>query len=174
MIGSDERTELRVVFDALNDTLAARGLESELCAAGGTVIPLVFHSEPKSRNVKSLFAGAQRLQEAANEVGAARELDPRWLSFAVRDFLSSAPRPFLDLSHLRVYDGNPGYLLAMKCASLHADASYDALEDIRYLLRFLDLHDPESAQRTIRPFLSDRQLPATARATLEELTGGHW
>jgi hypothetical protein len=68
-------------------------------------------------------------------------LDPAWLNDAVKGYLS--PRGefdrFLELPHLKVFVARPEYLLAMKCAALRLGEEFHDLDDVRYLLRYLNV-----------------------------------
>ena len=153
--------DLRMHFELLNQELRDRGASAELCVAGGAVITHIFQSEPRSRSVEGLFAPGSLLREAAAAVGAARGLQNRWLSDAVRRFLGRRARsdPFLELSHLKVFSPPPEYLLAMKCAAWRLGEEGAGVEDIRYLLRFLDLTSIEEALDVVRMYFEERQLP---------------
>ena len=47
--------------------------------------------------------------------------------------------PFLELPHLRVFVARPTYLLAMKCAAMRLGEEFHDLDDVRYLLRYLNI-----------------------------------
>ena len=87
-------------------------------------------------------------------------LDPR------RDF-----EPFLDLPHLKVFVARPEYLLAMKCASMRRGEEFHDLEDVRYLLRYLDVAGPEEAISIVHRYFDEAQLLPKTRLILEDLLG---
>jgi hypothetical protein len=96
---------------------------------------------PATRDVDAFFRPSREVREAAARVAARSGVPDRWLNDAVKGFLS--PRgeydPYLELPHLRVFVARPEYLLAMKCASMRLGAEFHDLDDVRYLLRYLNL-----------------------------------
>ena len=47
--------------------------------------------------------------------------------------------PFLELDHLRVMVAQPEYLLAMKCIAMRIGAEFHDEDDVRFLLRWLNV-----------------------------------
>lgn len=94
-----------------------------------------------------------------------------WLNDAVKGYLS--PRgeydPFLDLPNLRVFVARPEYLLAMKCAAMRLGAAFHDLDDVRYLLRYLNIEDAEEALAIVTRYFGEEHLPPKTRLALEEL-----
>ena len=99
------------------------------------------------------------------------ELPETWLNDAVKGFLS--PRgefdPYLELRHLRVFTARPEYLLAMKCASMRLGAEFHDLDDVRYLLRYLNISSVDTALEIVRRYFDEKLLPPKTRLALEEL-----
>jgi hypothetical protein len=97
-----------------------------------------------------------------------------WLNDAVKGFLS--PRgdydPYLELPHLRVFVARPEYLLAMKCASMRLGEEFHDLDDVRYLLRYLNIASTEQALDVVSRYFDEAQLPPKTRLALEELLPG--
>jgi hypothetical protein len=77
--------------------------------------------------------------------------------------------PYLELPHLRVFVARPEYLLAMKCASMRLGEEFHDLDDVRYLLRYLNLSSVEQALTVVTRYFSQEQLPPKTRLALEEL-----
>jgi len=89
----------------------------------------------------------------------------------VKDYLS--PRgefdPFLELAHLRVFVARPEYLLAMKCAALRLGAEFHDVDDVRYLLRYLNIETSEQAMTIVTRYFDESRLLPKTRLALEEL-----
>ncbi|MDA0327798.1 MAG: hypothetical protein O2958_02115 [Gemmatimonadetes bacterium] len=160
-------------FRALNAELARRGVEVELCLVGGAVMVVAFNANAQTRRVRALFASSARCVDAAATVAARLGAAPDWLNASVRQFLvgrsQPATAPYLDTTHLKVYEARPEYVLAMKVAALDVDRGPDATADIRYLLRFLDLATVEDTTGTVGLYFRDRQLPEDAAGRLGEI-----
>lgn len=77
----------------------------------------------------------------------------------------------VELSHLRVFVARPEYLLAMKCAALRLGEEFHDLDDVRYLLRYLDISSSEEALAVVARYFDDEHLPPKTRLALEEILG---
>ena len=77
--------------------------------------------------------------------------------------------PFIEREHLRVFVARPEYLLAMKCVSMRLGEEFQDLDDVRFLLRYLNLDSVEAALDTVRRYFDDEQIPPKTRFALEEL-----
>jgi hypothetical protein len=78
---------------------------------------------------------------------------------------------FLELSHLRVFVAEPHYLLAMKCASMRLGAEFHDLDDVRYLLRHLNIETVSDALAVVAKYIPAERIPPKTRYALEELLG---
>jgi hypothetical protein len=75
---------------------------------------------------------------------------------------------FLELPRIQVFAPPVEYALAMKVASLPPD-SPRAVDDIRFLLRLLNLGTAAAATDVISRYVAERHLPAHARDVLQRL-----
>ena len=72
-------------------------------------------------------------------------------------------------SNLRVMVAAPEYLLAMKCLSMRIGAEFRDEEDVRYLLRYLNLETYDAAVEVITRYYPLERFPAKTLYALEEL-----
>lgn len=109
------REHILELFDRLNEELQQVDSIGELYRVGGAVMCLALNARESTADVDALFEPTQTVREAAVRVGAADGVGSKWLSDAVKGFLSPNGDfdPFLELSHLRVFVAHPEYLLAM-------------------------------------------------------------
>ena len=132
---------------------------------------LVFDARPATRDVDAFFRPTKLIREAAARVAAKEGVPETWLNDAVKGFLS--PRgdfdPYLELPHLRVFTARPEYLLAMKCASMRLGEEFRDLDDVRYLLRYLNISTVEAARDIVRQYFDDDMLAPKTWLALEEL-----
>ncbi len=165
------RTEILRLFERLDAELASGGTEGEIFLVGGAVMCLALQARAATRDVDAVFRPAREIREAAARVAASADVPERWLNDAVKCFLS--PRgdfdPFLELPHLRVFVARPEYLLAMKCASMRLGEEFHDLDDVRYLLRYLNLSTAGEALGVVTLYFDEDQLPPKTRFALEEL-----
>ena len=76
---------------------------------------------------------------------------------------------YLEMSHLRVFVAQPTYLLAMKCAAMRIGEEYHDVDDVRYLLRYLNISTVAEAMRVVTTYFDESQLQPKTRLALEEL-----
>lgn len=71
--------------------------------------------------------------------------------------------------HTRVLVARPEYLLAMKCASMRLGEEFHDLDDVRYLLRYLNITSAEEALALVMRYFEEDQLLPKTRLALEDL-----
>ncbi len=150
------------------------GVEGELYLVGGAVMCLAFNARASTHDVDGFFHPTQAVREAAARVAARTGAPDRWLNDAVKGYLS--PRGSFDLflswSHLRVFVAQPTYLLAMKCAAMRLGEEFRDMDDVRFLVRYLNLDDPKDAMEIVTQYFDEAQLQPKAWLALQELLGG--
>lgn len=168
------KADIRRLFELLDVELGARDAEGELYLVGGAVMCLAFDAREATKDVDALFKPARLIREAAARVAAKVGIDERWLNDAVKGFLSARGEfdPFLELPHLKVFVAQPRYLLAMKCAAMRLGEEFHDLDDVRYLLRYLNIATPEEALAIVERYFGDTELLPKTRLILEELLAG--
>lgn len=164
-------TDLRRLFALLNEELRKVGTEGELFLVGGAVMCLAYEARPSTQDADGWFRPAKQVREAAARVAAAVGLQPDWLNDSVKGFLSDHGQysTFLSLDHLRVMVAQPDYLLAMKCLAMRIGAEFHDEDDVRYLLRLLDLRTAPAAVATITRFYPLERFPQKTLYALAEL-----
>ena len=134
---------------------------------------LVFRAREATRDIDALFEPTEAVREAAARVAARTGVPANWLNDAVKVFLGPinafASPPYLELSHLRVFVAQPQYLLALKCASMRLGPEFHDEDDIRYLLRYLNIETLAEAIAIVEQYVPPDQIPAKTRYALEEL-----
>jgi hypothetical protein len=165
------RADIRRLFDALNAELGKEEAEGEIYLVGGAVMCLVFEARAATRDVDAYFRPTKLIREAAARVAAKEGVPERWLNDAVKGYLS--PRGefehYVELTHLRVFTARPEYLLAMKCVALRLGEEFRDLDDVRYLLRYLNITTVETALEIVTRYFDDRLIAPKTRLALEEL-----
>ena len=115
--------------------------------------------------------GAEEIRKAAARAAAKAGLPSDWLNDAVKGYLSDRGdfAPFLELDHLRVLVALPQYLLAMKCLAMRIGAEFHDEEDVRFLLRLLDIRAYDRALAVITKYYPLERFPQKTLYALEEL-----
>ena len=176
MRGSPRLTgaDIRRLLQLLDAELAREGVEGEIYLVGGAVMCLVFGARAATRDVDAEFRPSRLVRQAALRVASQANVPDTWLNDAVKGFLS--PRgdydPYLELPHLRVFTASAPYLLAMKCAAMRIGEEFQDLDDVRYLLRYLNVERVDEALEIVGRYFDERQLPPKSRLALEELLSG--
>ena len=165
------RADIRRLFALLNTELAAVSVEGEIYLVGGAVMSLAFDAREATRDVDALLRPAKAVREAAARVAAKAEVPASWLNDAVKGLLGSHPEfdAFLELSNLRVFVARPEYLLAMKCVAMRLGEDVRDVDDVRYLLRYLNISDAATALAVVTRYFDEAQIPPKTRLALEEL-----
>jgi hypothetical protein len=155
----------------MNEELRGADSEGELFLVGGAVMCLAYAARPSTQDVDALFRPPSDVRAAAARVAIRAGLNPDWLNDSVKAYLSAQGEfaPFLELDHLRVMVAQPEYLLAMKCLAMRIGAEFHDEDDIRYLLRHLDIRSYEKAIAVITKYYPKERFPQKTLYALAEL-----
>ncbi len=167
------KAEILQLFELLDVELGARGASAELYLVGGAVMCLALGARDATRDVSALFKPAAVVREAAARVAGMAGVSSAWLNDAVKAWLS--PRGefdgYLELPHLSVFVAQPAYLLAMKCAAMRLGEEFHDLDDVRFLLRYLNITTAREALAVVTRYFDAPAIPVKTRLVLEELLG---
>jgi hypothetical protein len=164
-----DRARLREAFDLLASKLARRGVVGEVHVFGGAAMVLVFDERAATRDVDALFEPDGPMLEAAREVSDELGLPRSWLNNQASSYVSGRAgrgTPVYDHPNLRVLTTPAEHLLAMKVRA--ARAVRDA-EDMRLLLRSLDVTTVDHAIEIVARYFPDEPLSSRSRQMLEDV-----
>lgn len=165
------KKDITHLFELLNDELEKEDIKGELYLVGGAVMCIAFQSRPSTRDVDALFLPASEVRLAASRVASHAGIEIDWLNDAVKGYLSPNGEfdLFLEFDHLSVLIAQPEYLLAMKCLAMRIGEEFHDEEDIRYLLRYLNIESYDKAVEVIFAYYPEKQFPQKSLYALEEL-----
>jgi hypothetical protein len=165
------RADIRRLLEMLNAELAAEDVQGEIHMVGGAVMCLALNARDAAQDVEAFFRPARAIREAVARVAARAELPESWLNDAVKGFLSTRGTydPFIELSHLRVYVARPEYLLAMKAVAMRLGEEFHDLDDVRFLLRYLNITTLDEAMAIVLRYFDAQHIRPKTRFALEEL-----
>jgi hypothetical protein len=165
------KADLLRLFALLDAELGAQKTVGEVYVVGGAVMCLALDAREATRDVDALFRPARIVREAVARVAARANVPVDWLNDAVKGFLSPHGTfdDYLELPHLRVFVAQPAYLLAMKCAAMRFGEEFHDVDDVRYLLRYLNITTVAEALELVTTYFDASQLPPKTRFALEEL-----
>lgn len=164
-------TRIRELFDLLNGRLSDEDVIGELYLVGGAVMALAFAARPSTNDVDALFLPKETVRRLAREVAVHAGVPENWLNDAAKGFLTDRGEfsPWLELSNLRIFIPVPEYLLAMKCIAFRLGPEFRDEEDVRYLLRYLNLERAEDALAIIERYFPADRIPPKTRFALQEI-----
>ncbi len=167
------KADILRLLHLLNEELGVLEVEGEVYLVGGAVMCLTLNARQSTRDIDAFFKPTQVIREAAVRIAAKANVPDNWLNDAVKGYLSPKGEfaDYLDLKHLRVFVAKPEYLLAMKCASMRLGEEFHDLDDVRYLLRYLNVNNSEEAMTIVLHYYSQMHLLPKTRLALEELLG---
>jgi hypothetical protein len=113
------------------------------------------------------------VREAATRIAADLGLDDDWLNDAVKGYLSTKADfdDYLELTNLRVLTATPEYLLAMKCLAMRLGEEFQDEQDVRFLLRYLNITRYDAAVEVVARYYPIERVPQKALYALEEMLG---
>lgn len=165
------RDDIRRLLELLDQELATTETHAELYLVGGAVMCLALGARDATRDVDALFRPTARVREAAARVALRAEVPPDWLNDAVKGWLGDRGQftSWLELPHLTVFVAHPAYLLAMKCMAMRIGAEFQDIDDVRYLLRHLNITRATDALAVMAEYFDEAAIPLKTRLALEEL-----
>ena len=159
------------LFELLNDELARSDTQAELYLVGGAVMCLALGAREATKDIDAWFVPTAKVRAAAARVAVAAQLPADWLNDAVKTFLS--PRGdfdrHLERSHLQVFVATPRYLLALKCMAMRIATEHRDIDDVRYLLRYLNITGVDEALEVVTQYFDAALVSPKMRSAMEEL-----
>lgn len=165
------KQEIERLLKLLEEKLKSRSVIGEIYLVGGAVMCLVFNARPATKDIDAYFKPSSIIREIAEEIANEKDLENNWLNDAVKGFLSNKGKfsSYLELPHLKVFVATTEYLLAMKCLALRIGAEFSDENDIRYLLRYLNIEKYQDALNIITQYYPIEKFPQKTLYALEEI-----
>jgi predicted nucleotidyltransferase len=166
-----DRAAIEDAFRRLGDRLARRGVVADLYVFGGAAMALAYDARRSTRDIDAVFQPHGVVLDEARAVADELGLPQWWLNEQASAYVApggdtNAPRVF-DHPGLRVSAASPEHLLAMKVlAARRRDA-----DDIRFLVKHLNLTTVEEVLGLCAEVFPDEEVPARARLVLEDAFG---
>lgn len=165
------RDEIISLLQLLDKELERDGICGELYLVGGAVMCLAFDARRVTRDIDGFFHPTSAVRAAARRVAEFRKLPEGWLNDGVKGFLSETGefQEYLSLPNLRVSVARPEYLLAMKCMAMRIGGGHRDWEDVRFLLRYLNIERYDAALKMVTCYYPPDKIPQKTLYALEEL-----
>ena len=167
------KSDIVRLFERLDQELAGMGTKGELYLVGGAVMCLVFEARESTKDLDAFFKPVRVVRKAAARMAADLGLDDHWLNDAVKGYLSTNAdfNDYLELPNLRVLTASPEYLLAMKCLAMRLGEEFQDEQDVRFLLRYLNITRYEAAVEVVARYYPIERVPQKTLYALEEILG---
>ena len=162
---------IRELLELLNTELASSDAVGELYLVGGAVMCLVFNTRPSTKDIDAYFAPKEHIREAAKRISEKEGVAEDWLNNAVKGFLRKEGdyNEYLALSNLNIFIAKPEYLLAMKSLAMRLGPGFHDEDDLRYLLRYLNIDKYADALTVIEKYYPLERFPQKILYALEEI-----
>ena len=167
MRGPLDAAQLRRLFEELSEELRWTRTRVQIYVVGGAAMSLAFARDRTTLDVDArIDSGHQRMIEAVHQVARKHGLDDNWLNEQATTAIPRKPdataRVLFQSPYLTVTGASARHLLAMKLlAARRADE-----QDIRTLVRHLDLRRPEDAVAIYEELFPDEALKEAAAQLL--------
>ena len=158
-------------LQALDRQLAILELDVEFYFIGGAILHQTFAMRPATVRPHAMFKPSGLLAQATEEVARSQAWPATWLEDALREILRPGPRAarFIDLRRLKAFRPPPEYALAIKVAAAASPIGAREVDDLRFLLRSLNLTTADAALAVVTRYFAERYLPPDAPAMLDRL-----
>ena len=163
--------QIKDLFCELDRQLKKQSICGELFLVGGAVMCLVYESRDSTVDIDAVFHPSSEIRAIAGKIGRKEKIGEKWLNDGVKGFLSEAGdyKPYLNLENLKAFTATPFYLLAMKCLAMRIGAEFHDVEDVRFLIRYLNLETYEEVLEQIGKYYPLERFPAKTKYALKEL-----
>lgn len=170
MAGLSENT-IRSLFNQLNEELRTTEISGEIYLLGGAVMCLAFHARIATKDIDAVYAPKAAIRDAVRKIAAKNSLPDDWLNDAAKGFLSEKQdfRKFLELSNLQIFVPQPEYLFAMKSLAMRLGPEFSDEQDVRFLIRALNLNSLNKALEIIQLYYPLNRLQNKTVYALEEI-----
>ena len=153
------------------------GIRLEITIYGGSAMLLAYNSRATTKDIDAILVPKEEGERLAAQVARELELPEDWISSDVSQFVSptrEAKRRLADIEEetgLIVHAPTARYLLAMKALACRRPiAGYRGdLDDLRFLIRKLEIHSVEQIQEIIDSFYPDDVIRDDDRILLKTL-----
>ncbi|MGD8282034.1 MAG: DUF1778 domain-containing protein [Gemmatimonadota bacterium] len=161
------------LFAALGAEISTTPVEVEFYFLSGALLFQAFSADPSTVHISAQFQPAAPVEAAIRAVAQAHGVDDNWPHESAQALLSGppggAPLPFVELPRVRLFQPRPAYLLAVKCGAMTLGEDFRETEDVRFVLRAMNVTTPELAVSLVDAYLAERQLAPDTLTRLESI-----
>ena len=169
-----DKQEILKNLHRLNEELALKKIEGEICVFGGAFMVLTYNSRKSTKDIDAVFAPKNEFYQAVRSLSDRYNLNPDWLNDSVKGFIYSdfEKHLYLELSNLKILTPAPEYILVMKLMADRED-SYDE-QDIKTLLQELNIKDSKQVLDLLDTIVPEKLLNVRIKYRIIELIEEIW
>ena len=169
-----DRASIRALLEELGSRLDGRGIEARMFVVGGSAMALAFSARRVTRDIDAVFEPKAEVYAEASTMARDRGLPEGWLNDAVKGLLPDRGSPVegsasFSVVGLKVGIASAEYLFAMKAMAARQETDGD---DLRELVRQLDLPDANAALALVERYYGQGRLSVKTQLIIEDLFGG--
>jgi len=163
----------------LGECATEEGLTLEVCLYGGTLMMLAYDARNATKDVDAVVQPAEVGKRLIKKVAKELQLPENWLNDDVRMFIAPKGETRnlpLQFQGLHLTAPTAAYLLAMKAMACRPSlpGNEGDLDDLRFLIRKLEITSVSQIQATIDTYYPDDVLPPQDKALLDILIAEAW
>jgi len=168
-----DKTEIEKYLRALNNRLEKENIIGEVVLFGGAVMCLVFDSREQTKDIDAVYYPKEVINRIIHQMATEYGLRENWFNDSVKGFLSGAPdlQKVKDYGNLIVYSPSAEYVFAMKCYACRILEEKSDIDDIKFLLKHLEVKDYDTALQIIGKYYSMDRISVKTKYVLEQLIG---
>jgi hypothetical protein len=164
------RDEMAYYLRILNEKLRQHNMRGEIGIFGGAVMCLGLNAREMTHDIDAVFKPKAEMRHLIAEIAEENGLSKDWLNDGVKGFTSTNNDMILfdRLSNIDIYMTRPEYLFSMKCLSCRT-MDKNELNDIRFLVKYLNITSIEQAFDIIRNYYPDNMIKPKTQYMLMEI-----
>jgi hypothetical protein len=165
------RVRIVELLKEIDKKLLNEGIKGEIYLLGGAVMCLCFNARESTKDIDAIFLPKSKIRNIAEVIAVDNGLPKDWLNDAVKGFLSKDAEynSFGEFNALKVFVAKAEYILAMKSLAMRIGEEFHDEDDVRFLLRYLNITSFNQAISIITNYYPLEMFPQKTLYVLEEL-----
>ncbi|MCK4763911.1 MAG: hypothetical protein KAW12_17045 [Candidatus Aminicenantes bacterium] len=159
-------------LEELSVEIGKEDLKGEILLFGGAAMVLAFNARPSTKDVDAIFQPKIKIYELSKRIAERHNLPEDWLNDSVKGFIrtdSFTYKLLVRFENLSVYVPEPEYLLAMKSISMRIGIESSDIDDVKYLIDYLELDTLDDIFDIIQKYYPKSQIPQKTYYAIEEI-----
>jgi len=159
-------------LEELSAELEKQNLKGEILLFGGAAMVLAFNARTSTKDVDAIFRPKKEIYAISEKIARKHHLPAGWLNDSVKGFITSdsfKQNLFIRHKNLAVYTPEPQYLLAMKCMSMRIGLESSDIDDIKTLVKHLQIKKTEDIFQLLENYYPQNKIPQKTFYALDEI-----